>query len=94
MATTGIESDKVMFEIYRDPVYNGKYRVVYFTELNDHNRAQAFNHALRGEHVFDGFIRNYGKERAKEAINQLLERMNSGERVDNTEIERELQAYR
>ena len=91
---TGIESDKVMFEIYRDPVHNGKYRVVYFTELNDHNREQEFNHALRGDHVFDGFIRNYGKERAKETINQLLERLNSGERVDTADIERELQPYR
>ncbi len=93
MATTGIESDKVMFEIYRDPVYNGKYRVVYFTELNDHNREQEFNHALRGDHVFDGFIRNYGKERAKETISRLLERLNSGERVVADEIARELQPF-
>jgi len=32
------ESDKVMFEIYRETQYSGKYRVVYFTELQDHIR--------------------------------------------------------
>ena len=31
-------SDKTMFEIYREEGYGRKYRVVYFTELNDHNR--------------------------------------------------------
>ena len=29
------ESDKIMFEIYRDKHYNEKYHVVYYTELND-----------------------------------------------------------
>jgi hypothetical protein len=32
------ESDKIMFEIYRETTYTGKYRVVYFTELQDHNK--------------------------------------------------------
>ncbi len=32
------ESDKIMFEIYRDTLYNKKYRVVYFTELNEHKK--------------------------------------------------------
>jgi hypothetical protein len=66
------ESDKVMFEIYRDPTYSGRYRVVYFTELNDHNRETEFNEALRGEHFFDGFISNYRKDEAKRIITALL----------------------
>jgi hypothetical protein len=87
------ESDKVMFEIYREPTYTGRYRVVYFTELNDHNREQEFNQALRGEHLFDGFLRNFGKDEAKQTIERLLERLNRGESIPAEDIERELKPY-
>ena len=43
------ESEKVMFEIYKETVYNGHYRVVYFTELGDHNKEFDINHAMAGE---------------------------------------------
>jgi len=84
------EADKVMFEIYRETEYTGLYRVVYFTELEDHNKESEINHALAGEHVYDGFIRNYRKEEAKEIIGGIVDRLNSGERVDPQEIERAL----
>ncbi len=87
------ESDKIMFEIYREPTYSGRYRVVYFTELNDHNREQEFNQALRGEHFFDGFIRNFGKDDAKQAIERLLERLNQGETFTRQQVEQELAAF-
>jgi hypothetical protein len=87
------ESDKTMFEIYRDPTYSNRFRVVYFTELNDHNRELEFNHAMRGEHFLDGFLRNYGKEEAKNIINELLERLNSGERLDATQVKQLLEPY-
>lgn len=84
------ESDKVMFEIYRETEYTGKYRVVYFTELQDHNKETEINHALAGEHVFDGFIKNFRKDEAKEIIDSLLSRLNEGEPVAAEEIERAL----
>jgi hypothetical protein len=84
------EADKVMFEIYRETEYTGRYRVVYFTELEDHNKESEINHALAGEHVYDGFIRNYRKEDAKQIIGGIVERLNSGERIDPQEIERAL----
>ena len=87
------ESDKVMFEIYREPTYSGRYRVVYFTDLNDHNREHEFNLALRGEHFFDGYIRNFGKDEAKNVISRLLERLNQGEAIGPRDIERELKPY-
>lgn len=87
------EADKVMFEIYREPTYSGRYHVVYFTELNDHNREHEFNQALRGEHFFDGYLRNYGKDEAKEVISGLLERLNRGEPVELAEVERTLKPY-
>jgi hypothetical protein len=84
------ESDKVMFEIYRETEYTGKYRVVYFTELQDHNKETEINHALAGEHFFDGFIKNFRKDEAKQIIDTILGRLNSGESVDPQEVERAL----
>jgi thiaminase len=87
------ESDKVMFEIYRDPTYSGSYRVVYFTELNDHNRETEFNEALRGEHFYDGFIANYCKDEAKRIIGELLERLNRGDALSPKELSQALREF-
>lgn len=84
------ESDKVMFEIYRETEYTGKYRVVYFTELQDHNKETEINHALAGEHFYDGFIKNFGKDEAKEIISSILARLNEGEPIPPDEVERAL----
>jgi len=81
------ESDKVMFEIYRETQYSRKYRVVYFTELQDHNKESEINHALNGEHYYDGFIKNYRKDEAKQIIEACLTRLNGGESVLPAEIE-------
>ena len=87
------ESDKIMFEIYRESTYSRQYRVVYFTELQDHNKETEINRALAGEHFFDGFVRAYRKDPAKEAINRLLERLNNGEPVTPADFERELSPF-
>jgi hypothetical protein len=87
------EADKVMFEIYRETEYSGKYRVVYFTELQDHNKETEINHALAGEHFFDGFIGNFRKDEAKRIIDSILTRLNNGERVDPREVEHALREH-
>lgn len=81
------ESDKVMFEIYRETEYTGQFRVVYFTELHDHNKESEINHALAGEHFYDGFIKNFRKDEAKQIIDGLLNRLNGGERFEPQEVE-------
>ena len=81
------ESDKVMFEIYRETEYTGQYRVCYFTELQDHNKESEINHAMMGEHFYDGFIKNFGKDEAKEIISSLLSRLNSGEKLAAQDVE-------
>jgi len=88
-----IESDKVMFEIYRESEFGQRYRVVYFTELDEHNREIEINEAMRGEHVFDGYLRNYSKQEGKRSVAALLERLNSGESVSAADIERELKPF-
>ncbi len=84
------ESDKVMFEIYRETEYTGQYRVVYFTELQDHNKESEINHAMAGEHFYDGFIKNFRKDEAKAIIDGLLLRLNNGEHVEPQEVEHAL----
>src|SRR5438445_297121 len=83
-----IESDKVMFEIYREPEFGRRYRVVYFTELDEHNREIEINEAMRGQHVFDGYLRNYSKQEGKRMVAGILERLNSGQSVSPAELER------
>jgi hypothetical protein len=89
----GIESEKVMFEIYRELSFNRRYRVVYFTELDEHNKDGEINDAMRGEHIFDGFFRNYVKEDAKRSVTAVLQRLNSGETLARDDIERELKPF-
>jgi hypothetical protein len=93
MTSLAFEADKVLFEIYRDPLFGGKYRVVYFTELDDHNREQEFNNAMRGDHVLDGFLKNFGKDEAKRIIGNYLSRMNDGEEVAAAELAAALRPY-
>ena len=73
------EFEKTMFEVYRETTYTSKFRVVYFTELQDHNKEFEINRAMAGEHFVDGFIRDLHKDDAKERIDSLLARMNEGE---------------
>jgi hypothetical protein len=82
-----MEADKVMFEIYRESTYTGKYQVVYFTELNEHNKEYEINRAMSGEHVYDGFIKNCRKDEAKEIIDGLIKRLNEGEKLTSADID-------
>ncbi len=88
-----MQADKVMFEIYREAGYNQRFRVLYFTELNDHNRETEINRAMAGEHFYDGFIRNPKKDEAKKAIDEIIGRLNSGEDIRPSELEQRLQGY-
>lgn len=88
-----LEADKVMFEIYREAQYTGKFRVVYFTELGDHNKEWELNRALAGEHFYDGFIKNWRKDHAKKIIKLFLQRLNEGESLTPSQLEDELKEY-
>ena len=88
-----VESDKVMFMIYRDTTYTDKYRVCYFTELDDHNKENEINKALAGEHFYDGFIKNFKKDRAKEIIDGFLEKLNNGENIEPSELSKALDEF-
>jgi hypothetical protein len=87
------ESDKIMFEIYRDRTYSGKYRVVYYTELDDHNKETEINRAMAGESFYDGFLTNYHAEEGKLVIDRFVDRLNQGEKVDTSEMDVALKDY-
>jgi thiaminase len=88
-----MESDKVMFEIYREAAYTGKYRVVYYTELNENNKEWEINRALSGEHFYDGFIKNYRKDEAKDIVDAILKRLNDGEKLTPMDVESALREH-
>ena len=88
-----LEADKVMFEIYRDGTYSGKYRVVYFTELGDTNKEWEINRAMSGEHFYDGFIKNWRKQEAKAVIESFVRRLNDGQLLTPAQLEAELKEY-
>lgn len=73
------ESDKTMFEIYREKEFNKKFKVVYYTELTEHNKETEINRAINGETIFDGFIKDKSKEIGKTVIKEMLREMNSKE---------------
>ena len=87
------DTKKVMFEIYREASYSGRYKVVYFTELGEHDKETEIQEAMRGEHVFDGFLLHRERNQAKQIVDEILERLNRGEDIDPNTIEQNLQPY-
>jgi hypothetical protein len=87
------ESEKTMFEIYREASYNRRYKVVYFSELNEHNKETEINRAMAGDHFYDGFLSGVRKEEAKAIIDRALFRLNNGEYLRPDELERDLSGF-
>lgn len=87
------ESDKIMFEIYQDKHYNEKYHVVYYTELNENNKHVEINRALAGNSYFDGFIKEFGKDKAKQVIEEIVGQLNEGKMIPKNEIKERLKEF-
>jgi hypothetical protein len=85
--------DKVMFEIYREAGYDRRYRVVYFTELDEHTKDVEIARATAGEHFYDGFLRAAAMNDARRVVSGLLERLNAGEAISVEEVEQALAEY-
>ena len=91
----GINSykDKIMFEIYKENIYSDRYRVVYFSELDDHNKDKEIDRAMKGDHFFDGFILSLKKDRAMKQIEDILEKLNDGETLDDQYMNKYLEEF-
>lgn len=86
-------NDKLMFEIYREGTYNRDYRVVYYSELSEHNKDKEINRALNGDTFFDGYLAEATKKDAKAIIQGILDRLNDGEEVAPDEVGCALDAH-
>ena len=92
----GVEQNykgKIMFEIYKEKAYTGEYRVVYFSELDDHNKDIEIDRAMKGVHFFDGFILTLKKERAMKQIEDIVSRLNEGETLDDQYLNMQLKEF-
>ena len=87
------DTKKVMFEIFREADFSGRYKVVYFTELGEHDKETEIADAMRGEHIFDGFLLHRERSQAKQVVEEIVERLNRGESIGSAEIEQLLQPY-
>jgi hypothetical protein len=85
--------DKIMFEIYKESSYSDQYRVVYFTELHEHNKEREIDRAMKGEHVFDGYILSLKKERAMKKIGDIINKLNEGKIMDPHYIDNYLEEF-
>jgi hypothetical protein len=84
---------KVMFEIYREGGYDRRFRVIYFTELNEHNRDHELNRCLAGESFYSGYVREDARKEARQRIAGILGRLNDGEDLGPADVEGELQPH-
>lgn len=84
---------KIMFEVYREGGYDRRYRVVYFTELNDHNRDHELNRCLAGESFLSGYLTETSRKEARAIIGDALKRLNDGEELTPAGLEAELAAH-
>ena len=92
----GVEQNykgKIMFEIYKEKAYTGVYRVVYFSELDDHNKDIEIDRAMKGDHFFDGFILTLKKERAMKQLQDIVDRLNGGESLNSEHLEKQLEEF-
>jgi hypothetical protein len=87
------DTKKVMFEIYREAEFSGRYKVVYFTELGEHDKETEIADAMRGEHIYDGFLLHRERNEAKQVVDAILDRLNRGESVAPSDIEQVLRPF-
>lgn len=87
------ESQKILFQIYREGAFNRRYRVVYFTELGDKNKESEINAALAGDPLYDGFIKDFRKDEAKAIIERHLEALNNDVPFNVEGFQQDLKPY-
>lgn len=88
------ESDKTMFEIYREKDFNKKFRLIIYTELNEHNKHSEINKAIDGETIYDGFLKDLTKKDGKQLLVEIVSEMNNnGAALSKEDIEDRLKEF-
>ena len=68
--------------------------MVFFTELDEHNKEQEIARAIAGEHYYEGFLRNESLPEAKRVIRQFIDRLNDGQTISVAEVDEALETYK
>ena len=84
---------KVMFSVYRDAGGDSPFDVIYYTELEEHDRDAQIARVMAGETIHDGFLAESALADGKEAVSAILTRLNHGETMDASEIAAMLGPY-
>ena len=84
---------KIMFEVYREGGYDRRFRVVYFTELNDHNRGHELDRCLAGESFLSGYLAETSRKEARAVIGGALKRLNDGDPLTPQGLAAELEPH-
>jgi hypothetical protein len=61
--------------------------------LDDHNKDKEIDRAMKGDHFFDGFILSLKKDRAMKQIEDILEKLNDGETLDDQYMNKYLEEF-
>jgi hypothetical protein len=82
------ESAWTMFAVYREDREPRRYRVAYFTEMDERTREAAIGQVMAGELVYGGFLADARKELAKRRLEELVAALNHGEAIQDQDIAR------
>ncbi len=70
--------EKVFFGIYKESGCDKRYQIVYFSELDEHERDTALNRFIEGETIYTGFLKKTCLDEAKQLLADYLARWNAG----------------
>jgi hypothetical protein len=86
-------TDRVMVAIFKDTLYDGRYKAIYFTELDEHGRDVEIGRAMKGEQAWGGFLSRARIDDARGAVDGVVKRLNDGETLSVEAIDGALKAY-
>ena len=71
-------SEKVFFGIYKESGCGKPYQIVYFTELDEHERDAAISQSVEGETTYTEFLKEACLDQGKQLLTDNLARWNAG----------------
>ena len=71
-------SEKVFFGIYKESGCGKPYPILYFTELDEHERDAEMSESVEGETIYTGFLKEARLDQGKHLLADNLARWNVG----------------
>jgi hypothetical protein len=80
------ESDKTLFEIYRETGYARGFRSIFYTDLEEHARDKEIARAAAGETIVSGYVRDDQKEQARAVVDAIVAELDSLDEEEQPEL--------